>query len=310
MDHFFKISIRPDFNYYLLFYLIGFTLSFLIVFYRIIKLRENKTLLSTVTAAIFLSFVLGCKLVPAMEYYLFANTDSTSLHNVSQMAFGGILFSFILIILLRGIYKLPESYWYAIGLAILVGLFVQKPGCLLGACCKGMASDQSFGLMYGDAITRHPLQIYEWLLYLVSILIYLTVRTKKGISTYYLAVILFCFVQFLAEFIRDAHDTIAFSDHFFGLKTLQWNYLILALFSLCCILKSETNWRIRKHLIEADKSLGNIVLLILVIASFYLIHNQLFRSEVLAINLAFIPALYFNIVLIVGRFFTRRYGGL
>ena len=62
-----SIPLSEEVNYYLIFYLFGFSIAFLIVFYQCIKNRKDLLFLCSITAAIFLAFVFGCKLMTVLE---------------------------------------------------------------------------------------------------------------------------------------------------------------------------------------------------------------------------------------------------
>ena len=153
------ITIYNDHNYYKIFYLFAFSVAFLIIFYQSIRMKYNLALLSTATAAIFLSFIIGCKTILVFESILFGHGNLP--HGIwsAQMALGGIIVSMLVVLLLKFSIKLPDQFWSIIGMAILTGLLLQKPGCLLAGCCKGHIVDSQWGVAYGNGTVYFPLQI-------------------------------------------------------------------------------------------------------------------------------------------------------
>ncbi|MDZ7608823.1 MAG: hypothetical protein U5K79_25305 [Cyclobacteriaceae bacterium] len=87
--------------------------------------------------------------------------------------------------------KIPGDFYYSVGLALLVGLCVEKPGCLLAGCCRGFDIESGFFVSYGDGVARLPLQLIEMMLYAIAIIILLKVRVNDLGLKYFLAVILF-----------------------------------------------------------------------------------------------------------------------
>jgi phosphatidylglycerol:prolipoprotein diacylglycerol transferase len=255
-------------------------------------MKEDKSLLLSVTAMIFLAFVFGCKLIPQLEYLLFPEQSQYLIHMNSQMAFGGIALSLVVILILRKFLEIDGNYWFTIGLASIVGLIVQKPGCLLGGCCKGVEVPHNFGVMYFDGMVRHPLQFYEFILYVVILFLLIKLRTKRKDTKYFLVISAYCLLQFGLEFIRDSSDTIAFSFEMFALKAMQWNYLIMAVLTLFLAIKNETRVRKVASFNMFNNAFYHVLLITLVIIAFFMIHERLFSSEVLAINIAFMPAIY------------------
>lgn len=287
-----QLTIYNDHNYYKIFYLFAFTVAYLVIFYKSIRLKYDLALLSTVTAAIFLSFIIGCKTILVFEHFLFDNGFLPSGTWTAQMALGGVIFSMLVILLIKFSLNLPDEYWSIIGVAILTGLFLQKPGCLLAGCCKGFVVDSYWGVRYGHGATYLPLQLIEGFSYLLSIIILLRIKSGRGIVTYFMSIALFGAIQFTMEFFKNPADVMAFNQNILGLSLLQLIYGVLFLIALFFI----RYFKIAKyhHIIWSRANLTIILILFsLVVSGFYLFHHHLFPSEILAINLAFIPSLVF-----------------
>ena len=307
MKNLFSIPLNGEMNFYLLFYLASFTVGFLVIFYQCLKFREKLPLLSTVTAAIFLACVFGCKLMSVLENYLIGDYGPSGLFDSTQMALGGAVLAFLVIILLNKIFRLPGEYLYGIGLAALIGLLLQKPGCFFGGCCKGMEVTNFIGFAYADGILRHPLQLYEMVFYGVAVIALVKIKVKNIGSKYFLSLVLFCVVQFFAEFIKDPGDTLAFAQKIIGLKIVQLIYLFLSILFLSIFYLSETRKKIEPTSYLKNYVLLNATLLITVVFVFYIIHPFLFRIEIYAVNLAFLPALFLSMVQLFNYFTLPRY---
>ena len=307
MKHIFIVPLNNEVNYYLLFYLASFSVGFLIVFYQCLKFREKLPLLSTVTAAIFLACVFGCKLMSVLENYLIGDYGSSGLFDSTQMALGGAVLAFLAIILLNKIFRLPGEYLYGIGLAALIGLLIQKPGCFFGGCCKGMEVTNFIGFAYADGILRHPLQLYEMVFYGMAVITLVKIKVKNIGSKYFLSLVLFCVVQFFAEFIKDPGDTLAFAQKIIGLKIVQVIYLFLSIIFLSFYYLSERSKKIEPFSHPKNYVLLNVSILLVVVFVFYIIHPFLFPIEIYAVNIAFLPAIFLSMVQLFNYFTIPRY---
>lgn len=112
MKTLFNIPLNGEVNYYLLFYLFSFSIAFLIIFTKCLKNRKELQFLSVITAAIFLAFVFGCKLVTFIEEILISNPPQHGLYQVTQIGLGGVALSFLLVVLLRKLFHIPGEYFY------------------------------------------------------------------------------------------------------------------------------------------------------------------------------------------------------
>lgn len=291
MKQIFSIPLYEEVNYYLLFYLFSFSIAFLIVFSKCLKNRKELQFLSVITAAIFLAFVFGCKLATFVEEILISSPQQHGLYQVTQMGLGGVALSFLLVVLLRKLFHIPGEYLYGLGYAILLGLMLQKPGCLLAGCCRGFEGSLLFNITYLDGVIRLPLQLYEMGFYLIALLALRKIRVRKLASKYFIAVALFCVVQFLAEFMKDPLYTLVVAERISGLKMIQWIYLSFALISFTFYYMSESKKSAGYSLIYNPKVATNCILLLAIVITFFFIHPFLFRLEIYAINLALIPAM-------------------
>jgi len=289
MKELFNIPIAADVNYYFLFYLISFSVAFLVIALKSLKFRTELASLSIINAGIFLAFVFGCKLMPFLENLL--SQGSSGEIDMNQMALGGVMLSFLLVAISMRIVKLPGEFYYAVGLALLVGLCVQKPGCFFAGCCRGFSIENGFSVTYGNGVARLPLPLIEMLMYAGAVMLLLKVRVKDLGSKYFLAVILFCTVQFTAEFLKDPTDTLVFASKIAGIKGIQWIYLILASGSAVGFAINERGHNKFQLILRKAPFWINLTLLFLISTVFLVVHPLLFRLEIFAINMALIPAI-------------------
>ena len=212
------------------------------------------------------------------------------------MAFGGMVLCLLTTVLIKRYLPLPGDFWYYLGLAILLGLILQKPGCLLAGCCKGVHTHFGPTIAYSDGLHRIPLQIYELILYFIAMWIYVRIRNIHRSSKVFFAILLYCIIQFTLEFYREPNDTIAFGDMLYGLKMMQWIYLSCTLISgvlLFMDVKPVILGHGRKS-IPSDSS--GLLLLLFTSILFYASFRYLYRSEVIAIKSRIYSCAVFSIL--------------
>ncbi|NNC94921.1 MAG: hypothetical protein HKN92_05115 [Chitinophagales bacterium] len=269
---------------YLVFYLVGFTAAFAIIYFNFLKRRKDIAFHSLITAAVFLAFVIGSKLIGILESLIFPETYGTS---GLQMALGGVVLSFLVIHLIRLTSGVSEGFMFSVGLGILVGLAIQKPGCLFGGCCYGDLARAPFDFFALNGEARHPLQLYEFLLYTLSVVAFIKIKTHRLSSKYYLAIFLYGVIQFTAEFLKAPDAVLAFGQQWYGIRIIQWIYIAVSAATFFMYYKNErrnAEWSIRCNIFSS------IFMLTIISTVFLLIHPYLFSIEIYAINLVLLPA--------------------
>lgn len=302
-----SLPLQADTNFYLWFYLAGFLIGFLVIAYRCLRKRTNLPFYVTLTATIFLASVVGCKLVTVVEHWVFPHASQPAALFHTQVALGGVILSFLVVLLLQKLFKLSGEFVYSIGLATLAALFVQKPGCLLGGCCMGAEVHGFIGISYNNGIMRHPLQLYEMIFYGISLIVLVNWKVRNNASRYFLALVLFSLIQFGAEFLRAPEYTVAFAQKYMGLKLLQWIYLSFLSLNIFMLLMSEKRREVKSFCSSGNFIVWNVVLLLAIVVCFYLLHPYLYLLEKYAINIAFIPALILAAIQLFNHVTIPRY---
>ena len=140
---------------------------------------------------------------------------------------------------------------------ILFGHTIGRIGCLLGGCCFGTICKLPFGVVYpqnspayfhhinqgyitiNDAVSMsvHPTQIYEILFNILMIVLLFQYRSRINIKglLFRIYLISYCSFRFFEEFVRA--DSVG--SYFFGLKIIQINLLIGALYFSWWIIKNK-----------------------------------------------------------------------
>lgn len=295
---------------YQFFFVIAFALSyFLIVLFLKLDNRLNSKYL-TATTLVFLAFVIGSKLISLADYYLFHSAVNNTLV-WSQMAVGGVILSFITLILVTKFLNLSRAFLSYFAFAMIAGLAIQKPGCLLGGCCYGIGNG-FVSVSYAGGVPHNALPIYEIIAYL-SVLALLFILKKKNFkagSLYFIAIGAIALIQFITEFYRPEELTIALAEVYMGLKILQWMYVALLLTSVVALifnLRSSSD-HIFFHT-DNNKTLvwRVVVTFFITLLIMLLCQGILYEIEIYAINIALLPALFYNIIRVYQHLTIPRY---
>jgi prolipoprotein diacylglyceryltransferase len=115
--------------------------------------------------------------------------------------------------------KTGDSYALPLALALAVGRW----GCFFNGCCHGLPTDLSWGVDFGDGVSRHPTQIYESFFHflmagLLLVIIWKDVLRHQRLKLYLIA---YGTYRFLTELIRPEPAWLL------GLTFYQWVSLVL-----------------------------------------------------------------------------------
>ncbi len=230
---------------------------------------------------------------------------------------GGLILMLLFWLLIRRWWKLPDTAFDTIVLALPLAAAIGRIGCLFSGCCFGVPTHGDWGWCYGagspafewqlqqgmipaDAswsLPVHPVQGY----FLVSnLLIFLSLlflknRFQHPGSLSLAGLMLILFFRTGHEFFREAATNRGvFGMMFFGMKTVQWICLFIGLLCLGLLIKRErkTSWNSRPSASFLSVSLSKETSLLLFITILAWI-SRLYLSffEVIILLLSLIPAL-------------------
>lgn len=295
--------------HYQLFFVIAFALSyFLIVLFLKLTNRLDSRYLTAVTL-VFLAFVIGSKLISVADYYFF-QYEHGSAFRWSQMAVGGIILCSVTLLLVTKFLNLHREFIDYFAFAIIAGLAIQKPGCLLGGCCYGTGNG-FINVAYAGGASYNALPVYEIIAYLsvLALLFIIKKRYYKPGSLYYIAIAAFSLVQLVTEFFRSEELTIALAEVHLGLKLIQWLYLGILLISLFALIINQSLSTQTSHTANNNQAMVWRVILTFFATLFILLicKSALYEIEIYAINIALLPALIYNIIRVYQHLTIPRY---
>ena len=110
--------------------------------------------------------------------------------------------------------KTGDSFAVPIPAAVAVG----RIACFVGGCCYGKPTSLPWGVDFGDAIKRHPTQLYETVFHATMAVVLAWMRSRRMfrgqlIKLYILSYLVY---RFLTEFLRPEPQVFA------GLTGYQW----------------------------------------------------------------------------------------
>ncbi len=309
MEYVIELSLSNSAFYYRVFFVLAFALSFLVV---IFQLKQNNKLNSsylTAVAFISLAFVIGCKLIPFLDYYLFPPLETGDIV-LGQMTLGGIVLGLLALIFIRKVLHLDKALYDYYAFAIFASLALQKLGCLLGGCCYGH-SEGIIQVSYQSGIMHNALPAYQIMAYVATIFLFVKLKKinlKPG-SLCYVGLVSYAIIQFVVEFDKLEAQTLAFSDLFLGLKILQWIYVLILLWAVIALFLHARI--VNSNKIGASEFGSPILRVALVFLSTILIllftKDYLYRTEVFAVNIALLPALAYIFVRVYQHISIPKY---
>jgi phosphatidylglycerol:prolipoprotein diacylglycerol transferase len=119
--------------------------------------------------------------------------------------------------------KTGDTFAVPVAVAVAIG----RIACFVGGCCYGAATSLPWGMRFaraGDALTRHPTQLYEAGFHLAMAALLFDLQRQGRFRGQLIKLYILCYLayRFLTEFIRPEPDVL------WGLTAYQWAALALA----------------------------------------------------------------------------------
>ncbi|WP_162055075.1 prolipoprotein diacylglyceryl transferase family protein [Pontibacter pamirensis] len=297
-------------------YLLAFFFSFLWLFWEGYKRRFNITAWAVAVAVTWFLFIVGTKLFT----YSFEEWEGLLMrqdlpYTSNKILLGGLFLAMIGFPVIRGLLYFKVNALDALALALPLSIAIQRIGCFLAGCCHGNVTTLPWGAQYepgtlphyhqftagdiapGDfySLPVHPTQLYETAacLLVVMALLYVKKYIKAPGNMFLGAILLYSCLRFFVEFSRyDA--AYAAATMVAGLKDVQWVLLVLL-----CVL--GVLFFYREHTFTAEReqqqpaptvTYATVLTLGLIFVSWGL-RNWFTYTELLAVNMALVPAIAF-----------------
>jgi prolipoprotein diacylglyceryltransferase len=332
MDKHFLIDITNGGLYYQIFYVLAFAAAYAIIFYE--GYRRKFALLTWVLilAGVRLAVVIGTKIFAySAEEWHYMLQNHIFLPNQEKTMFGGFLLGAACYILLRYIFNFRQPVWDTVAIAFPAAVSIQSIGCFFYGCCFGTTSSvpwavqypvmslahyhqfESGLITYNDlySLPVHPVQLYECLGGLLVIILVIRLRRywKAQGSILLSSVIFFAIIRFLIEFFRDPLSNKTGGEMLWGLKEVQWQYLVCAVLMTILLIWREKRYRIKPAVLITGSQglklhLGFLCVLVLI---FLLLRSWFTVPEIIALNIALLPAVIISGIEIYRTFATLKY---
>ncbi len=138
---------------------------------------------------------------------------------------GGLIGGTISVIYIKRKLGITDKKGNLFAPAIAIGVAIGRIGCFSRGCCYGTPTDLFLGVDFGDAVLRHPTQLYEFVFF-IAFFIYALIRIKSAPPGYLFYALMnsYFILRFSEEFIR-------YNDQlFWGLSFFQYVSIVALLF--------------------------------------------------------------------------------
>jgi phosphatidylglycerol:prolipoprotein diacylglycerol transferase len=315
-----------------LFYVLGFLTAYAILIYEGFRRKFPLIAWILVLACIQLFIVAGTKVFSfSSDEWRFMFQNHILLQNSQKSLFGGIFLGISGYLLARYFLKFRYSVLDAFAVAFPVAISIQTIGCFFYGCCFGKPSSTQWAVQYPvmtlphyhqfesglltsnnlNSLPIHPVQLYLMLGGIVVVCLVIRFRKywkAKG-SLFLSSVIFFILMSFLIEFFRDPLSHKTGGEMIWILRLVQWQYLFLAVLMTLLLIWREKTFTI-KHIVRSNDSprlSRQIAFLSSVGLIFLMLRNWFTLTEIIALNIALLPAVFFIGVEIYRTFASLRH---
>ncbi len=318
--------------FYQFFYVLSFVAAYVILIYEGYRRKFPLLTWALILAGIRLAMVIGTKIFAySAEEWRFMFENHTLLPNHQKTMFGGVLFGTGAYLLIRYIFNFKHSVWDTVAIAFPAAVSIQTIGCFFYGCCFGNPSSLPWAvqypvmslahyhqfnlglLTYNDlySLPVHPVQLYGLPGGILVILLVIKFRKtwKADGSLLLSSVIFFALMRFVLEFFRDSLSNKSGGEMLWIFKQVQWQYLIFVVLMTLLLIWREKSFKV-KSVVRSYRIPGlniQIAFLFSLVILILLLHNWFTLPEVIVLNVALIPAIFFVGFEIFKAFATLRY---
>lgn len=332
METHFVVDISHGGLLYQLFYVLAFIVAYAILIREGYRRKFPLIVWILILASIRLFLVVGTKIFSfSPDDWRFMFENHTLLPNPQKTMFGGVLFGAIAYILASWFLNFRYSAWDTVAIAFPVAVSIQSIGCFFFGCCFGNPSAVPWAVQYPVmslphyhqfesglltynnicSLPVHPVQLYQMLggILVVCLVIRFRRYWKAPGSLLLSSMIIFSLIRFVIEFFRDPLSNKSGGEILWVLKQVQWQYLIFAGLMILLLIWREKNFKAQPAVRSGGSSGLNkqIGLLIFLLLMLLMLRNWFTLPEIIAVNIALLPALVLIGIEIIKTFRSLRY---
>lgn len=314
------------------FYILAFLTAYAILIYEGHRRKFPLIAWILVLACIQLFTVVGTKVFSfTADEWRFMYQIHTLLPNPQKTLSGGILLGLAGYLIARYFLKFRYSVLDAFAIAFPIAVSIQTLGCFFYGCCFGNPSSMIWAvkypamtlphyhqfesglLTYNDlhSLPVHPVQLYLMLggIAVVCLVIRFRRLWKAQGSLFLSSAIFFILMSFVIEFFRDPLSHKTGGEMIWILKQVQWQYLFFALLITLLLIWREKTYSVKPVINNSGMPrLGRqIAFLSSIVLIFLMLRNWFTLTEIIVLNIALLPAVFFIGIEIYRTFVTLRY---
>lgn len=317
---------------YQLFYMLAFLAAYMILILEGIRRKYPVFRWIILLALIRVFFVIGTKIFSYSTGDWIVMFQSRSfIYNSEKTMFGGLILGVAGYFLGRYLLKFKYPVWDTVAIAFPVAVSIQSLGCFFYGCCFGTPADLPWAVQYpvmslahyhqfeaglitgNDVLSLpvHPVQLYESVgcLFVVFLVILFRKFIRAQGSLFLCSAVLFALTRMFIEFFRDPLSNKTGGEMLWIMKQVQWQYLIFVFLAAIVLFRGEKNCRVKIQLAVKDQSVpGTQVSIVFFLALLLLmLRNWFSLPEIIALNIALLPAVVFMGFELYSRYASDRY---
>lgn len=317
---------------YQIFYLLAFLVAYIILICEGYRRKFPLLAWVLILAGMRLAVVIGTKIFTySAEEWRFMFENHALLPNNQKTMFGGLLLGVGAYLVARYVLKFRHSAWDTVAIAFPAAVSIQTVGCFFYGCCFGNPSSVPWAVQYpvmslahyhqfeSGLITHsdlyslpvHPVQLYGLLGGILVIFLVMKFRKywKANGSLLLSSAIFFALMRFVLEFFRDPLSNKTGGEMLWILKQVQWQYLTFAAIMTLLLIWREKSFK-GKSVVRPHKLAGlntQIAFLFSLVIIILVLRNWFTFPEVIALNIALLPAIILVSFEIFKSFATLRH---
>jgi phosphatidylglycerol:prolipoprotein diacylglycerol transferase len=318
MENHLLIDISNGGFLYQIFYVLAFLTAYLVLIYE--GYRRKFPLLAWVLllASVQLAAVVGTKIFSySLQEWQYMFQNNIFIPNREKSLLGCVLLAGGTFVFAKYLLKFKYPVWDTFAVAFPFAVSVTTIGCFFYGCCFGTSSDlpwavrypvmslahyhqfESGLLSYNDlySLPVHPVQLYVTLggIIVALLVVMFRKRWKANGSLLLSSVILFLIMRFIAEFFRDPLSNKSGGEMLWILKQVQWQYLLFATLMTSLLIFREKSYKpFTSPASTTQPELKKQALFLLTILMIFVLLRNWFRlPEIVALNIALLPAVIF-----------------